>query len=85
MVSAWAKGNVSKIEELLTKSVNKYKELSHIYQRLVDERNFQMVDKIVSYINSNKIYFIVVGAAHLVGENGIVRLLINKGFQLKQM
>lgn len=85
MVSAWAKGNVSKMEELVTKSIYKYKKLSHIYKKLVDERNFQMVDKIVLYLNSNKIYFVVVGAAHLVGKNGIVQLLINKGFQLKQM
>jgi len=85
MVSAWAQGQVSKIEQLLTKNINEYKELSHIYKKFVDDRNFQMVDKIESYLKSPRIHFIVVGAAHLVGKHGIIQLLKNKGFLLKQM
>lgn len=85
MVSAWARGRVSKIEHLLTKNIDKYKELSHIYKKFVDDRNFEMVKKIVAFLNSPKTHFIVVGAAHLVGENGLIQLLKNKGFTLKQM
>jgi uncharacterized protein YbaP (TraB family) len=85
MVFAWAQGQVSQLEQLLTKNIDKYKELSHIYKKFVDDRNFKMVKKIVTYMNTPKTHFIVVGAAHLVGKKGIIQLLKNKGFILEQM
>ncbi len=51
-----------------------------------DERNFKMVEKIEDYLKSNEKYFIIVGAAHLVGENGIINLLNRKNkYFIKQL
>jgi uncharacterized protein YbaP (TraB family) len=33
----------------------------------------------------NETYFIVVGAAHLVGDNGLINLLTKKGYVVKQL
>ncbi|MNJ00321.1 TraB family protein [compost metagenome] len=48
---------------------------------LVD-RNIAMTDKIEGYLKGQKssVYLIVVGAAHMAGDIGIVNLLEEKGF-----
>ena len=44
-----------------------------------------MAEKMISYLKTNKKYFIIVGAGHLVGKEGIIQLLRNKGFTLNQL
>ena len=39
-----------------------------------------MAEKIEEYLKTESTYFVVVGAAHLTGEKGIVALLREKGF-----
>ncbi|MDH5433332.1 MAG: TraB/GumN family protein [Gammaproteobacteria bacterium] len=56
-----------------------------MYLKLFDERNVKMADKIAKLINSKKPVFVVVGAGHVVGENGLVNLLKEKGFKLTQL
>lgn len=48
------------------------------------QRNKKMVSSIDSLIENNSL-FILVGAAHLSGENGILNLLHKKGFQLNNV
>jgi uncharacterized protein YbaP (TraB family) len=49
---------------------------------LVDNRNANWIPKIETYIHKNKT-FIAVGAGHLGGEKGIIRLLQAKGYRVK--
>lgn len=48
---------------------------------LVDNRNANWIPKIETYIHKNKT-FIAVGAGHLGGEKGIIRLLQAKGYRV---
>ncbi|MFD0717430.1 TraB/GumN family protein [Paenibacillus sp. GCM10027626] len=50
------------------------------------DRNIGMVDKLKGYLQGKepKTYFVVVGAAHFLGENGIVSLLEKEGFKVKR-
>lgn len=52
---------------------------------LNDQRNHKMASKIADYIANGGTYFIVVGAAHLLGENGIVKILERKGFKVNKI
>lgn len=45
-------------------------------------RNLAWVEKITSYITSGKSVFVAVGAAHLVGDGGLIELMRKKGFQV---
>lgn len=51
------------------------------YQRTVDERNFRMVDRIVPRIEEQNA-FIAIDAWHLPGENGVLHLLEQRGYQV---
>lgn len=49
---------------------------------LLDQRNANWIDKIMSLIN-DKSCFIAVGAGHLPGQNGLIALLKAKGFTVE--
>lgn len=54
---------------------------------VITNRNSGMVSKIESYLadKENKIYFVVAGAAHMVGEDGVINLLVKKGYKIKRI
>jgi uncharacterized protein len=85
MITAWSTGDVDSLGKTMNDTIQEYPELEDFYKRLNDDRNIRMVNKIVSFLNTNKKYFIVVGAAHLVGKNGVVQLLKNKGYSINQL
>jgi len=85
MISAWSTGDVEIMEKTMTETIREYPELEAFYKKLNDDRNVRMVEKIISLLKTDKKYFIVVGAAHMVGKNGIVQLLKNKGYTVNQL
>lgn len=50
-----------------------------------EERNKVMTDNIEKYLASGETYFVAVGAGHVVGENGIIKVLQDKGYQVKRI
>ncbi|MCP4129608.1 MAG: TraB/GumN family protein [bacterium] len=80
----WKAADVKKMEEFVYRSFNKNPETRPIQDKLLDERNYRMVKKIEQYLEDDEIYFVVVGAAHLIGKNGLVNLLKKKGFRVEQ-
>lgn len=85
MIQAWKNGDVDAMERILKQGLKQPDGMEEVYQKLVIERNHQMTDKIMSYLSTGDRYFIVVGAGHLVGDQGIVALLNSRGIQIKQL
>ncbi|MFY7667619.1 MAG: TraB/GumN family protein [Crocinitomicaceae bacterium] len=56
-------------------------ESTTLNRSFLEDRNIDWIPKIEE-ITKNKIVFIAVGAAHLAGPEGVIELLINKGFQV---
>lgn len=54
------------------------------YQRLIEGRNPAMTEKVIGYLNGHETVFVVVGMAHVIGENGIVRSLEKKSYKVEQ-
>jgi len=52
------------------------------YQRIVNDRNITMIDRMLKRLQEGNA-FIAVGALHLPGEKGILKLLENKGYKVK--
>ena len=52
---------------------------------LLFDRNIGMANKLKEYFNDNKKVFYMVGAAHLVGDKGIAKLLENDGYNVKKV
>lgn len=81
MMTYWQKGRADKLYSLLYKSFEGY---SEIEDRLLLQRNKDWLDKIETMLEEPENIFIVVGAGHLVGPEGVVALLKQKGYKVKQ-
>lgn len=85
LFNAWTNGDTASMETIAFESLAEEPEMAQYYEIMYDQRNFNMVQKIVDYLAGDEVYFIVVGAGHLVGENGLVNLLDNLGYEVEQL
>jgi uncharacterized protein len=78
MAEMWKTGNEDALLEL-TDSVGENEEYN---QAMLVDRNKAMTEKVVGYLNAKEpaTYLIVVGAAHMIGETGIVTALEEQGY-----
>lgn len=81
IVDAWKGGDTATLEDLLLESYEKFPE---VYEKFVSERNRNWIPQIESFMNQEDDYLIIVGALHLVGEDGIIELLKEKGYSVEQ-
>jgi hypothetical protein len=84
MIQAWLSGDTKSMESILTRSVSEDKRLSTIFEKLIFERNRKMVSKIEDFLRTKETYFVIVGAGHLVGDQGVIELLKGKGYLIEQ-
>ena len=85
LVDAWKSGAVEKMESTITKSLAEDRRFYTIYDKLIYKRNRNMAQKIEGYLKTNGTYFVVVGAAHLLGDKGIIQLLKDRGYSVQQL
>ena len=81
LAQQWAAGDVKSLEKSLLESFAGSREL---YDRLLVERNRNWVTHVDTCLQQNAGCFIVVGAAHLVGPDGLPTLLAKKGYKVTQ-
>jgi hypothetical protein len=81
VATAWASGDTAALERLLLAAMRESPEL---YQRLLVERNQNWLPLIDACLQRDARCFIVVGAAHLVGPDGLPALLQKKGYRVEQ-
>lgn len=84
LTGAWKSGDAAAVDRIMNRSLIDDKGLSPVYEKLIFARNRAIAAKIERYLKSKGTYFVVVGAAHLVGEKGIVQLLKDKGYSVMQ-
>ena len=85
LIQAWETGDLQLMESLTTESLLSNSGMSSLYEKLIYKRNRKMVSKIQDFLGTSDTYFIVVGAGHLVGAEGIIRLLEKNGYRLEQI
>ena len=81
MVKAWEGGDVEELEALLAGM----KEYPELYQSLVVTRNQNWLPQIEQRLQKRGPVFVVVGALHLLGDEGILAGLAKKGYRVEQM
>ena len=81
MVTAWKSGDVPTFESII---LDGFIDFPEAYNALLVQRNQNWLPDIESYINQPEDYLVVVGAAHLVGEDSVVKLLEDKGYTVEQ-
>ncbi|MEO7157747.1 MAG: TraB/GumN family protein, partial [Vicinamibacterales bacterium] len=81
MAEAWGFGNVAAMEKMTLAGL---KDSPELYSRLLVERNNNWIPRVESCLKLRAGCFIVVGAAHLVGPDGLPSLLAKKGYKVTQ-
>jgi uncharacterized protein YbaP (TraB family) len=81
-LAAWRKGDEDRMEELYITRVQRYPKL---YQSLIVDRNNKWMRYIEGYLNGSENAMVVVGAAHLVGDNSVVNLLRKRGYKVVKL
>ena len=85
LVDAWKSGAAEDMNSIISKSFSEDERFRPIYEKLIYKRNRKMAQKIEGFLGTNGTYFVVVGAAHLLGERGIIQLLRGKGYAVEQL
>jgi len=82
LLNAWLAGDPQALEKVIAPSVRDYPLLM---KKLLFDRNDLMTAKIEKLLEFPKTYFVTIGAAHLVGAHGILKLLQEKGLTVEQL
>lgn len=86
LINSWKEGDAKRMEKLMfTDQIDEFPEFDKILKHLIDDRNVTMSIKIQHLLNDNKDYFVVVGAGHLIGDNGIVSILRKNGLSISRL
>ncbi|SDC55306.1 TraB/GumN family protein [Shouchella lonarensis] len=88
LMDIWQAGDVEAFSKLRSESMNQMD--SEDYQAyakaLTDDRDEEMVNKIEEFLSADEdeTYFVAVGSMHLAGENSIVDLLKDRGYDVQE-
>jgi hypothetical protein len=72
LAAAWKSGDTAAVERLLLEA---FRDAPEVYDRLLVERNRNWVPAVEKCLIGNERCFVVVGAAHLVGQDSLVEML----------
>lgn len=81
---SWKNGDTKTIEKMFLLTMQDDPSLNDIYDALITKRNYMMTKKIQGFLKTKKDYFVVVGAGHVIGKEGIVDLLQQRGYKVSQ-
>lgn len=84
ITSAWIAGDGEAMANLLL-SVSQKPEYRALYEKMFVERNVQMARRVGELLAEPRTHFIVVGAGHVVGADGILSLLTKQGYSVRQL
>ena len=81
IVSSWQRGDAASLERTLLTGFKKY---PAAYASLIVERNNNWVPQLEQCLTRTSPCLVVVGAAHLIGPDGLLALLQRKGYRIEQ-
>ena len=84
LISAWIAGDAGAIDAVLSAKLADHPESREFVNELIYDRNAPMAAKIGNYLKGTGTVFVAVGSAHLVGTNGIVKMLRDQHFAVEQ-
>ena len=79
LLSAWLSGDDEALGQLFGNREHHSSDYGDFQDRLLNQRNVGFAQKIEAFLSSPGTYFVLVGAAHLGGSHGVVRLLDARG------
>lgn len=84
IIAAWRRGDAAALDAEINATWRSDPDAGDLYALLIDNRNAEMADKIDTLLKSGGTSFVVVGAAHMVGEGGLARRLEARGYRVEK-
>lgn len=78
---AWRQGDVKELETLGITELKQ--QFPQVYNSLLVKRNNAWIPQIELMLNTKEVEFVLVGALHLVGAEGVIEQLKAKGYQVE--
>ncbi|MGL4850112.1 MAG: TraB/GumN family protein [Clostridium sp.] len=72
-------------EKTMNEAIEMQKEDKEVYKALIVDRNKGMVEKIEGYMKEKESYVVAVGALHYFGDDSIIKMLEDKGYEIKKI
>jgi uncharacterized protein YbaP (TraB family) len=82
LADAWRRGDADADTRVF---MDGFRDFPSLADRLLTNRNRKWIPKIEGYLRSGKTYFVVAGAAHMGGPNGVLALLRQRGYRIEQL
>ncbi len=83
IVAAWKSGDENKLNKDLVERMRV--EAPEMYRALLVDRNRDWANKVDIYIKSPEVEFLLVGAAHLIGRDSLLKMLQKKGYKIEKV
>lgn len=77
----WRTGDLDKLDKEMASDMRK--QAPEMYQRLLVDRNHAWLPKIEAMLTTPEIELVLVGALHLGGKDGLLKILKARGYQIK--
>lgn len=85
IADSWKRADAATLRQILREAGNRDVGSQALMKRLMDDRNVPIAEKIAKLVADGKKLFVVLGAGHLAGENNILKLMQDQGWQVKQI
>ena len=82
LLGAWRKGDVAALDKEIVQPMRQ--EFPSIYRDILATRNNNWMPHISAYLDTAEVEFILVGALHLVGDDGLLKQLERQGYSISQ-
>jgi uncharacterized protein YbaP (TraB family) len=81
LLTAWQTGDAAALEKTLLSS---FSENPAAYESLITERNRNWMPQLDACLKRSAPCFVIVGAAHVVGPQGLLAMLRQRGYRIEQ-
>ncbi len=87
MIGAWRSGNIEVLDAVLRVEERRLEDrlAREFHERFLTERNVNMARQIEAMLRTDEREFVAIGALHMVGDDGIIAILVDRGYQVKAL
>jgi len=82
LLHAWQNGDTAALDRLVREGTPKNSALA---RAMFDDRNIKMAERLQRLMQDGRPRFVVIGAGHLVGKQGVPALLAKQGYRVRQL
>lgn len=82
MMGPWRRGDADSLARQLH---DVYRDFPAFADRLLGQRNRRWIPRIEGYMKGGQVYFVIAGAGHMGGSDGVVALLRSRGNTVEQL